>query len=190
MPFHPAKTGKTPIDIAFRYSDVWEEEEKFVLTLELLVQSSPGRNAQSTDKLLELDRPALVLVKDIEDVVCELGWIAKGEELAVDFLELCPSAPSHLLMQMCSLNNHYEILYSVRWYSARQHEEERNGEEAGKDDAKCESRTLLVELSTWAIFNETLVLPISSCLCHGRRDSPIAGAPAWCQYRHSIIKPY
>jgi len=59
------------------------------LTLELLVQPSPRSDAQGTNELLELDRAGLVLVKDVEDVVCELGGIAEGEELPVDLLELC-----------------------------------------------------------------------------------------------------
>lgn len=38
---------------------------------------------------LELDRPRLVLVEYVKHVVCELGRIAKREELPVDLLELC-----------------------------------------------------------------------------------------------------
>jgi hypothetical protein len=38
---------------------------------------------------LELDRPRLVLVKHVKHVFRKLGRIAKGEELAVDLLELC-----------------------------------------------------------------------------------------------------
>jgi hypothetical protein len=58
------------------------------LTFELLVQPSSGSYTQGADKLLELDCPALVLVENVEYVICELGWIAKGEELAIDLLEL------------------------------------------------------------------------------------------------------
>jgi len=59
------------------------------LTLQLLVQSAPGCNAQSADELFELDCAALIFIKDVEDVVGELGRVAEREELAIDLLELC-----------------------------------------------------------------------------------------------------
>ena len=57
-------------------------------TLELLIQSSTGRDRESTDELLKVDSAVLVLVKDLEDVVCELARVAEGEELLVDLAEL------------------------------------------------------------------------------------------------------
>lgn len=46
-----------------------------------------ARDTQRADELFEVDAAGLVLVEDIEDVVGEGGRVAKGEELAVDFLE-------------------------------------------------------------------------------------------------------
>lgn len=56
--------------------------------VELVLHLAAARNAQGADELLEVNRPGLVRVEDVEDVVGEGGRVAKGEELSVDLLEL------------------------------------------------------------------------------------------------------
>ena len=56
-------------------------------TFELFVKLTPRRDGEGTDELLEVDCAIAVVVKDVEDVVCELAGIAKGEELLVDTTE-------------------------------------------------------------------------------------------------------
>lgn len=57
-------------------------------TFELLLKTSAGGDRESADKLLEVDRAVLVVIEDVEDVVCEFAWVAEGEELLVDLAEL------------------------------------------------------------------------------------------------------
>lgn len=57
-------------------------------TFELLVELAPRRDGEGTNELLEIDRAIAIVVKDVEDVVCELARVAKGEELLVDTAEL------------------------------------------------------------------------------------------------------
>lgn len=54
-----------------------------VLTLELLVQSASACHTEGTNELFEIDGSVLVLVKDIEHVVCEFTRITEGKELLV-----------------------------------------------------------------------------------------------------------
>jgi hypothetical protein len=56
--------------------------------VQLILHLAPARYAQGTYKLLEIDCTRLIGVKDVEDIVCETGGIAEGEELLVDLLEL------------------------------------------------------------------------------------------------------
>lgn len=56
--------------------------------VELVLHLAAARHAQGTDELLEVDGARLVAVEDVEYVVRERRWIAKGEELAVDLLKL------------------------------------------------------------------------------------------------------
>ena len=65
-----------------------EERGERGLTFELLLQLTTTGDGECADELLEVDCPVLVLVKDIEHVFRECGWIAKGEELFVDLAEL------------------------------------------------------------------------------------------------------
>ena len=57
-------------------------------TFELFVQASATRYAEGADELLKVDRTVLVLVKDVEYIVCELAGVTKGEELLVYATEL------------------------------------------------------------------------------------------------------
>lgn len=54
-----------------------------VRTLELLVQSSATRDAESTDELFKVNGTIFVLVKDVEDIVCKVSWISEREELLI-----------------------------------------------------------------------------------------------------------
>ena len=56
--------------------------------VQLVFHLASRRHRQRADELLEVDRARLVLVEDAEDIVGELGRVAKGEELLVDLLEL------------------------------------------------------------------------------------------------------
>lgn len=56
--------------------------------VEFVFHLSPAGDAERADELLKVDRAGLVAVEDIEDVVCEGGRVAEGEELPVDLLEL------------------------------------------------------------------------------------------------------
>jgi hypothetical protein len=56
-------------------------------TFELFVELTPRGDGEGTDKLFEIDCAVAVVVKDVEDIVCELARIAKGEELLVDTAE-------------------------------------------------------------------------------------------------------
>ena len=56
-------------------------------TFELFVELAAGGDGEGTDKLLEIDCAIAVVVKDVEDIVCELARIAKREELLVDTAE-------------------------------------------------------------------------------------------------------
>lgn len=79
-----------------------------LLTLELLVQATARGDGQCADKLLELDCPALVLVKDIKHILGKLARVAEREELAVDFPELWgesvrAQASTHILTLLVQL---------------------------------------------------------------------------------------
>lgn len=54
-----------------------------VATFEFLVEATTACNAEGTYEFLEVDCAVLVLVKDVEHIVCKLPWVAKGEELLV-----------------------------------------------------------------------------------------------------------
>jgi len=56
--------------------------------IELVLHLATARNAQGADELLKVDGARFITVEDVEDVVCKGTWIAEGEELAVDLLEL------------------------------------------------------------------------------------------------------
>ena len=56
-------------------------------TFELFVELPPRGDGEGTDELLEVDCAITVVVKDVEDVVCKLSGITKGEELLVDTAE-------------------------------------------------------------------------------------------------------
>ena len=56
-------------------------------TFELFVKLAARGDGECADELLEVDHAIAVVVKDVEDVVCELARIAKGEELFVDAAE-------------------------------------------------------------------------------------------------------
>ena len=43
--------------------------------------SWPREVMEGADELLEVDHAIYVVVKDVEDVLCELARVAKGEEL-------------------------------------------------------------------------------------------------------------
>ena len=58
------------------------------LTFQLVFQVATRGDRESDDKLLKFDAAVLILVEDIEDIVCKLGGVAKREELLVDLLEL------------------------------------------------------------------------------------------------------
>ncbi len=55
--------------------------------IELIFHLPSARDAQSAYELFEIDGPGFIAIEDIEDVICEGGWIAEREELSVDFLE-------------------------------------------------------------------------------------------------------
>ena len=57
-------------------------------TFELLLKTSAGGDGEGTDELFEVDSAVLVVIEDVEDVVCEFAWVAEGEELLVDLAEL------------------------------------------------------------------------------------------------------
>jgi hypothetical protein len=52
-------------------------------TLKLLIQTPAARHTQCTYELFEVDRPILVDVEHIENVIRKFSRIAKGEELLV-----------------------------------------------------------------------------------------------------------
>lgn len=56
--------------------------------VQLVLHLAPRRHRQRADELLEVDRAGLIAVEDVEDIIGELGRIAKGEELVVDLLKL------------------------------------------------------------------------------------------------------
>ena len=56
--------------------------------IKLILHLSPARNAERADKLLEIDGAGFIAIEDVEDVVCEGGWVAEGEKLPVYLLEL------------------------------------------------------------------------------------------------------
>lgn len=56
--------------------------------IQLVLHLAAGGDGQSADEFLKVDRAGLVAVKDVEDVVCERGRVAEGEELPVNLLEL------------------------------------------------------------------------------------------------------
>ena len=82
---------------------------------------------------LELDCPAFILVKHVEDVVCKLTRVAEREELPVDLLELCISALLRLSFA-CELRS---------------------------PPGATSTPTLFVELAVRAVFQEPLVLLVS-----------------------------
>ena len=56
--------------------------------VELVLHFPSTCHAERADELLKVDLAALVGVKDVEDVVCELAGVAEGEELLVYPAEL------------------------------------------------------------------------------------------------------
>lgn len=58
------------------------------LTFELLVQPASARYAEGTDEFFKVYMAVLVLVEDVEDIVCEFAWVAEREELLVYPTEL------------------------------------------------------------------------------------------------------
>jgi hypothetical protein len=56
--------------------------------LEFLVQLATARDAEGTNELFEIDGAILVDVKDLEYVIGEFPWFAKGEELFIYSTEL------------------------------------------------------------------------------------------------------
>ena len=59
-------------------------------TLELFVQAAATCDAESADELFKVDRPVLVFIEDVEDIVCELARVTEGEELLVYMTEFGP----------------------------------------------------------------------------------------------------
>ena len=57
-------------------------------TFELLVQSATRSDAQSTNKLFEVDCAVLVLVEDVEYIVGEFAGVTKREKLFIYPAEL------------------------------------------------------------------------------------------------------
>jgi len=58
--------------------------------LELLVQSSAACDAEGADEFLKVDCAVLVLVEDVENIVCELARVTEREELLVYVTKLGP----------------------------------------------------------------------------------------------------
>jgi hypothetical protein len=56
--------------------------------VQLVLHLSTARNAQGADELFEVDGARSIAIEDVEDIIGEGGWIAEGEELSVDLLEL------------------------------------------------------------------------------------------------------
>ena len=56
-------------------------------TFELFVELASRGDGERADELLKVDCAIAVVVEYVEDVVCELTRIAKGEELFVDAAE-------------------------------------------------------------------------------------------------------
>lgn len=52
-------------------------------TLELFVQAAATGDAESADELFKVDCPVLILIKDIEDIVCKLAGVTERKELLV-----------------------------------------------------------------------------------------------------------
>ena len=59
-------------------------------TLELFVEAAATCDAEGADKLFEVDRPVLVFVKNVEDIVCELAGVTERKELLVYATEFGP----------------------------------------------------------------------------------------------------
>jgi len=59
-------------------------------TLELLVQVAAACDAECADELFKVDRAVLVLVEDVEYIVCELAGVTEREELLVYAAEFGP----------------------------------------------------------------------------------------------------
>lgn len=55
--------------------------------VQLILHPAARRHRQRAYKLLEVNGAAVVRVEDPENIVCKGRRVAKGEELAVDFLE-------------------------------------------------------------------------------------------------------
>ena len=58
-----------------------------IRTFELFVELASRGDGKGADELLKVDCAVAVFVKYVEDIVCELGGITKGEELLVDAAE-------------------------------------------------------------------------------------------------------
>jgi hypothetical protein len=56
--------------------------------VQLVLHLAAARHAQRADELLEVDGARPVRVEHVEDIIGKGGWVAEGEELRVDLLEL------------------------------------------------------------------------------------------------------
>ena len=61
--------------------------DTWIRTFELFVELAARGDGEGADELLKVDCAIAVVVEYVEDVVCELAGIAKGEELLVDAAE-------------------------------------------------------------------------------------------------------
>ncbi len=74
---------KAPVRAGVGSADKQRWHARAGRTFELLLKFSAAGDAERADELLEVDLAALVGVKDVEDVVCELAGVAEREELLV-----------------------------------------------------------------------------------------------------------
>ena len=68
---------------------VLKQPQGKVLTLELLVKFASWCDWKGTYEFLEINSSILILIKYVEDIVCEFSRVTEWEELFIDFSELC-----------------------------------------------------------------------------------------------------
>ena len=66
---------------------VRETVDTWIRTFKLFVKLAARGDGEGADELLKVDCAIAVVVEYVEDVVCKLAGVAKGEELLVDAAE-------------------------------------------------------------------------------------------------------
>jgi hypothetical protein len=96
-PFNPGNTGKGAYHLIYSlhnsqhlivtYLPIAINIVQLKRPIQFILHLAARRHGQRAYEFFEINGAAVVGIKDAKDIVCEGGWVAEGEKLAVDLLE-------------------------------------------------------------------------------------------------------